>query len=86
MQPILKKYTAEDFFKNYIITDADFGNFIQYASKTIKRMDPRELLASKENIKTVLKASAARFKWGDEAYFKTINANDVAVKKAVEAL
>ncbi len=86
MQPTLKHYTADDFFKNYIITDADFGNFIAYSSKTIKNMNPRELMASKENIKTVLKAYAARFKWGDEAYFKTINANDMAVKKAVAAL
>lgn len=86
MQPVLKKYTADDFFKNYIVTDADFGDFIQYASKTIKHMDSHELMVSKENIKTVLKAYAARFKWGDEAYFKTINANDVAVKKAIEAL
>jgi carboxyl-terminal processing protease len=86
MQPILKKYTADEFFKNYTITDADFGNFIAYSSRTIKNMDARELMASKENIKAVLKAYAARFRWGDEAYFRTINANDVAVKKAVEAL
>jgi carboxyl-terminal processing protease len=86
MQPLLNKYTAEEFYKNYNVTDADFGNFILYASQTVKDMDARELLIAKENIKTLLKAYAARFKWGDEAYFKTINTNDAAVKKAVEVL
>jgi carboxyl-terminal processing protease len=86
LQPVLNKYTADEFFKHYTVTDADFGNFILYASQTTKDLDARNLLVAKENIKTLLKAYAARFKWGDEAYFKTINADDAAVKKAVEAL
>ncbi|MDB5002112.1 MAG: hypothetical protein JWQ34_337 [Mucilaginibacter sp.] len=86
MQPVLNKYTADDFFKQYTVTDADLGNFILYASQTVKNIDPREVVTSKQNIKVLLKAFAARFKWGDEAYFKTINADDPAVQKAVEIL
>jgi carboxyl-terminal processing protease len=86
MQPVLNKYTADDFFKQYTVTDADLGNFILYASQTVKDIDQRELVTSKQNIKMLLKAFAARFKWGDEAYFKIINADDAVVKKAVEAI
>ncbi|MES2428059.1 MAG: S41 family peptidase [Bacteroidota bacterium] len=86
MQPLLNKYTAEDFIKNHVITDADLGNFILYASQSIKDLSPTEGMISKDAIKTQLKAFAARFKWGDVAYYKVINANDAVVKKAVEAI
>jgi carboxyl-terminal processing protease len=87
MQPTLNKYvTGDDFVKHYTINDAEFDKFILYASQTLKEMDSRELATSKENIKTQLKALAARFKWGDDAYFKTMNANDSVLKKAVEAI
>jgi carboxyl-terminal processing protease len=33
-----------------------------------------------------LKAAAARFKWGDVAYFKTLNEDDVTLKAAVEVV
>jgi len=86
MQPLLNKYKADDFIKNHVITDADLGNFIMYASQTIKDLSPTEAMISKEAIKTQLKAFAARFKWGDVAYYKVINADDATVKKAVEAI
>ncbi|MDN3581829.1 S41 family peptidase [Mucilaginibacter flavus] len=85
MQPLINKYTGNnDFIKHYAVTEDDFRNFILYASQTIKEMDSRELLRSKEYIKTILKANAARFKWGDNAYYEVMNANDVAYKKALE--
>ncbi len=87
MQTIISKYvTGDDFIKNYTVSNDEFNRFILYASQTIKEMDSHELLTSKERIQTLLKAHAARFKWGDEAYFKTINANDEALKKAIAAL
>ncbi len=87
MQPELNKYTAgDDFIKRYTVNDSELSNFILYASQTIKEIDSHDLLISKENIKTLVKATAARFKWGDEAYFKTINANDGVLKKAIAAL
>jgi carboxyl-terminal processing protease len=44
------------------------------------------LKASRETIKTLLKATAARFKWGDNAYFEVLNSDDVTLKKAVAAV
>lgn len=86
MQPVLAKYSAAGFHKNYTVTDAEIGNFILYASNTIKDIDAREVMLSKDNLKTILKAFAARFSWGDEEYYKNLNANDAVIKKAVEAI
>jgi carboxyl-terminal processing protease len=87
MQPALSNYSSADaFVKQYAVSDAELDRFMLYATQTLKEMDSRDLATSQATIKTLLKASAARFKWGDEAYFKTINANDAAVRKAVAAL
>jgi len=86
LQHILKNYTAEEFIKNYNVSDADLGNFILYSSRSIKEIDPREVMIGKNELKNLLKAYAARFKWGNEAYYRTINADDPAIKKAVEAV
>lgn len=85
MQHQLAKYaTGGDFVKGYTVSDDEFNDFILYSSKTLKQMDSHELLISKEFIKTILKANAARFKWGDNAFYEVMNVNDIAFKKALE--
>jgi len=87
MEPTLNKYAnAGEFIKHYTISDNMFDDFILYSSATIKEMDSNEIMISKEPIKNLLKAYAARFKWGDEAYFETVNNDDIAFKKAVAAV
>jgi carboxyl-terminal processing protease len=87
LQPTLNKYPSADaFVKDYRVSDDEFDDFILYASKTIKEMDSHELLISRQNIKTLLKAFAARFKWGDNAYFEALNWDDVTLEKAVAAV
>lgn len=87
LQPELNKYAgADDFEDKYVVTNNELNKFSLYALKMLKTIDAHTLLASREVIKTQLKAYAARFKWGDEAYFKIINTNDTALKKAVESL
>ncbi len=84
LQPVLSKYaSADDFMKQFVVNDTEFDHFILYASKTLKEMDSHELLISRPAIKTLLKAFAARFKWGDNAYFEALNSDDVTLKKAV---
>jgi carboxyl-terminal processing protease len=39
-----------------------------------------------DSIKQILKAFAARYKWGDTAYFRVMNSNDPALKKAISAV
>jgi carboxyl-terminal processing protease len=47
-------------------------------------MDLRELHMSREMIKTLLKANAARFKWGTSAYYQVLNENDNTFKTALQ--
>jgi carboxyl-terminal processing protease len=87
MTATLKQYpTFEAFDKGYTVTDNTFTSFLVYATKTMKEMDSDEIKRSKANIKLYIKATAARFKWGEEAYYKVINRDDVTLKAAVAAL
>ena len=84
MQPVLNKFaTGDDFIKNYTVSDGDFHEFILYSSKTLKEMDSHELLISRDYIKSIIKANAARFKWGDNAFYQVMNGSDETFKKAL---
>ncbi len=87
LEPILHKFTSyNDFLSRYTVSDNAYNDFIQYASTTIKEIDSKEIALSKTEIKIIIKAAAARFKWGNDAYFETINSNDITLKKAIEAV
>jgi len=87
LQPTIGNYdNAGDFIKQFEVNDAIFDDFILYASSTIKEMDSNEIMISRKPIKTLLKAYAARFKWGDEAYYQTVNNQDEGFKKAIAAI
>ena len=85
LQPTLNKYaTADSFIKQYNVSDDELKTFVLYAYKTIKKIDARELLESKPVIKNLLKAAAARLKWGNNAYFRVINDGDETFKIAAQ--
>ena len=87
MQPTLSKYNSTtDFVNHFSVSGPMFDDFIIYASGTIREMDSGDIIISKQTIKLLLKAYAARFKWGDEAYFETVNNDDIGFKKAVKNL
>jgi carboxyl-terminal processing protease len=87
MQPTLSKYASEaDFVNHFSVSGPMFDDFIIYASGTIKEMDSSDIIISKQTIRLLLKAYAARFKWGDEAYFESVNNEDTGFKKAVKSL
>lgn len=87
MQPVLKSFSRNDDFVNgYNVSEQDFARLIKYASLSINDITTEEINAGKAHIKTLLKANAAHFKWGDEGYYKALNATDVTLKKAEEAL
>ena len=84
LQPVLNKYpTADNFIKQYTITDDGLHNFLAYASKTVKAIAPAEVQTSRDIIKTLIKANAARFKWGNNAYYRVLNSNDFTFKTAL---
>jgi carboxyl-terminal processing protease len=87
LEPVFDKFsTAGDFEKQYNVSDDELSDFIMYASKTLKEMDSHEILISTPTIKTYIKAFAARFKWGDNAFYEVLNNNDVTLKKAIAAV
>jgi len=87
MQSILSSYKTDDsFLSSYTVSDNQFDDFILYASKTLKEMDSKEIKDSKNNIKLYIKAFAARFKWGDSAYYQALNSDDETLKKAIAAI
>jgi len=87
MQRVLNNFPTDDaFLKDYTLSNDQFDDFIVYASKTLKEMDSNEIKISKGDIKLLLKAFAARFKWGDTAYFQVLNSNDQTLKKAIAAI
>ena len=87
LQPALKRYpTFDSFNQGFVVNDDVLTSFIIYASKTLKEMDSDEVGRSKANIKLYLKAMAARFKWGDEGYFRVLNQDDATVKAGVEVV
>jgi carboxyl-terminal processing protease len=87
MQGQLNTYhNFESLNASYFVTEAAFQDFIQFASATLKEMDSQEIGRSKPFIKLLIKANAARFKWGDQAYYAVMNNNDMALKKAINLL
>lgn len=87
LQPTLNKFSSADaFIKEYKVNNNDVDSFILYASQTIREMDSHEIMISRPTIKTMIKAAAARFKWGENAYFEAVNSDDVTLAKAVAAV
>jgi carboxyl-terminal processing protease len=87
LHSLLKNYrTEDDFINQYNISDKDFDAFIAYVAPALKEMDARDIQLSKDNIKKLLKAYMGRFGWGDNAYYRILNNDDPAVKKAVEVV
>ena len=87
LQSTLADYkSANDFIDNFHVNDDVFDDYILYSSGTLKEMDSNEIMISKQPIKTLIKAYAARFKWGDESYYQTVNNEDAGFKKAIAAI
>jgi carboxyl-terminal processing protease len=87
MQATLAKYPTYDAFnKDYQVSTTELTSFIIYATQTLKELDSGEIARSTPDIKRYLKANAARFKWGDEAYYRIINQDDETLRKAIAVL
>lgn len=87
MQAALKSYSsADDFVHGYQVSDTELNRFVKYITPAFKQINPQELIAGKNQLKNLIKAYAAHFKWGDDAYFKMLNSDDATLKKAIERL
>lgn len=87
LQADLTKYPTFTAFQSaFKLSDKDYDAFIHYASNKIKTMDAQEVLRSKDRILHTIKALSARFRFGNEAYYKVLNNTDTALKKAIEVI
>jgi carboxyl-terminal processing protease len=87
MQAVLSKYpTYNSFNKAYTVTDDELSSFIIYATQTLKQLDSQEIGRSKNLMRLYIKATAARFKWGDEVYYKILNQNDETLRAAIRCV
>jgi carboxyl-terminal processing protease len=85
LQPTLHKYaTADAFISGYTVTDGLVREFMSYASQTLSTIDLEELQLSAKGIKTLLKANAARFRWGNNAYYRVVNNDDLTFRSALQ--
>jgi carboxyl-terminal processing protease len=81
------KYTdAEDFVKNFSLSETEFNEFVLYAEKMGVEKDDAGIELSKTNIKTYLKAYIGRNIFDDAAFYPVLHLTDKTVLKAVEVL
>jgi len=76
----------QDFNRTFSITDDVFNEFVAYSKKNKVIGDAKQIEASKEIIKTQLKALIARNIWNNEGYYPVIHSRDNILKKAIELL
>lgn len=81
------KYTdAEDFVKNFMLSETEFNEFVIYAEKMGVEKDESGIELSKTNIKTYLKAYIGRNIYDDAAFYPVLHLADKTVLKALEVL
>ncbi len=78
--------SAVAFVKNFTISEAELDQFFTFVQKKgIKASEP-EIVAARPLIAKQLKAILARYYFGDDGYYRVVNAGDKAVAKSLEVL
>ncbi len=84
---LLKQYPdVKTFCNKMIVSDKQVQDLLQYYQTLTKNEPPALNAESKKELKVWLKALIGRNLFGDEAYYKTLNATDPVVLKALEVL
>lgn len=77
---------AGQFEKGFVVTDAIFGEFVQYADKKGIRHTGKDLTKSDRYIRTMLKAYIGRNLFDNKGFYPVLNTIDPGFLKAVEIL
>ena len=75
----LNSNDAEDFVKNYVVTDEDLERFTEYLNRRARYKIT--FVAYKEEVKLYLKAILAEQLYGSEAHMQVLNTNDAMLEK-----
>lgn len=83
----LKSYsTIEDFKERFLISNTLLNDFINYAEQQGFKYNDAQFKKSKKIIVNRLKASIARYYYGDIGFYEIMNNSDDAIKRAISEL
>ncbi len=82
----LEKVSMEDFTKDFIVTDDLANEFLQFAVEKGEKRSERQWRIIKNDTKRAIKAGIARILWSEKGYFYVMNADDLSIKKAMQAV
>ncbi len=85
MDEINKFNTSEDFTANYNDLEKVWQELVRYAAKDSIDLSMVSA-ADKDYLQKRIKAQLARYKWRSRGFYEVLNADDPAIKKALDAL
>ncbi|HEX7904537.1 MAG TPA: S41 family peptidase [Chitinophagaceae bacterium] len=84
-QQVQQYKSAADYMKGFISSEEMWNNLVLYAAKDsidLKAVTGKE----KTSLQQRLKALLARYKWRSAGFYEVLNADDAAIKKALETI
>ncbi|TZF86306.1 S41 family peptidase (plasmid) [Pedobacter sp. BS3] len=84
--PKINPQNLDTFLKTYQVSDKQWQQIIALAKADQITAGPEELKRSRQVISTELKALVARYFFGDEGYYRVLNANDNVLARSLEVL
>ena len=86
-RPLLVRYnTADRFISGFAVTEAIYGQFVQYAASKGVKHEGKDLTKSDRYVKTMLKAYIGRNLLDNNGFFPVMNTIDPVFLRAVEIL
>ncbi len=82
----LEDVSMEDFTKDFVVSDELANEFLQFAVEKGEKRSERQWRIIKNDAKRAIKAGIARILWSEKGYFYVMNADDLSIKKAMQAV
>jgi carboxyl-terminal processing protease len=79
----LEKMKLDDFVENFDVTPAMLNDLIKIASRSNVPFDQKEFEASKDLIKTTVKAHIAKSMWSNEGYYRVFNETNEVLQQGL---
>ncbi|MBC7745641.1 MAG: S41 family peptidase [Flavobacterium sp.] len=78
--------SVSDLISNFKLADTDFSQLDEMAKEQKIEPNERQAALSKTLIETDVKALMARYYFGDEGFYRTLNASDQVIARSMEVL
>lgn len=77
-------HSTEELIKNFKLTESDIKKLLLMAAERRIKVNETQLASSRKEIATRLKALLARFYFGDEGFYRVLNATDLAISRSLD--